>query len=573
MEKDLDLYAAFYQAKKEMAKLAADNEVEYGNAYKILEDSFNRCRPVVAEDIYALCNRINSVLEMLPDTMREKCKIDTKNKPSIFLTGEFSGGKTTLIHQLAGHKSGSESGGPETASIVIHKCAKESSCEIFFENEFFIEKSEEFQKILHKYDIRLSDFNIKGNSWGFKKKSIEKSDWKINIIQGFISEMSNYPNAIKKIIWTHSDCPSYSPLNYATLFDMPGTGGKNSHESVINKVFEDESPDIICYVLDTDRGIPGKEAVEPIKEIAEKCLKDDSLFFWFYSKPTTGKGQEILGEMNRDKYWLADKRHRLNEFIDSIYSVSTKLESVETQPEQGEGESDADETAAGSLLKNAPIIDARNSFIQPTDNTANAMNAFAIIIQQYYIKVLAQYTDILNEKLTEFQIPDVFGEFVATPKPNYPDKLKEIFDVVYHNKESLNLKDFGKVANAVKAKLCVGSNEPEFKNPKITKYLNSLKFRINNLVNSVLDKYSTGIITKEIDLNKFYNYKEDLNDASRPENLLFFDVQVYHWFKMFYSNQITDSYTHNFSNDLYHKLDAMLSELKEYSTSVLYIWK
>ena len=150
MEKDLDLYAAFYQAKKEMAKLAAENEVEYGNAYKILEDSFNRCRPVVAEDIYALCNRINSVLEMLPDTMREKCKIDTKNKPSIFLTGEFSGGKTTLIHQLAGHKSGSESGGPETASIVIHKCAKESSCEIFFENEFFIEKSEEFQKILHK---------------------------------------------------------------------------------------------------------------------------------------------------------------------------------------------------------------------------------------------------------------------------------------------------------------------------------------------------------------------------------------------------------------------------------------
>ena len=104
MEKDLDLYAAFYQVKKEMAKLAKDDEIAYGDAYKKLEDSFNRCRPVVAEEIYALCNRVNSVLEMLPDTMREKCKINTKNKPSIFLTGEFSGGKTTLIHQLAGHK-------------------------------------------------------------------------------------------------------------------------------------------------------------------------------------------------------------------------------------------------------------------------------------------------------------------------------------------------------------------------------------------------------------------------------------------------------------------------------------
>ncbi|MBQ4407101.1 MAG: dynamin family protein [Bacteroidales bacterium] len=574
MEKDLDLYAAFYQVKKEMAKLAKDDEIAYGDAYKKLEDSFNRCRPVVAEEIYALCNRVNSVLEMLPDTMREKCKINTKNKPSIFLTGEFSGGKTTLIHQLAGHKSGSESGGPETASIVIHKCAKESSCEIFFETEFSIEKSEDFQKILHKYDIRLSDFNINGNYWSSKKTSIEKSDWKINIIQGFISEMANFPNAIKKIIWTHSDCPSYSPLNYATLFDMPGTGGKDSHESVINKVFEDETPEIICYVLDTDRGIPGKEAVEPIKVIAEKCLKNNTMLFWLYSKPTNGKEQEIVGEMKRDEYWLADKRQRLNEFVDSIYSVYPTTESAENESDQIAREMDADKIAAVSLLKNAPIIDARNSFTQPTDNTANAMNAFAIIIQQYFIKILEQYTDTLNTKLTEFQIPDVFDEFVETPnKENYPDKLKDIFDVIYHNKESLNLKNFDKVAEAIKAKLHISNNEPDFKNQKIKKYLNSLKYRINNLVNSVLDKYTTGIISKEIDLNKFYNYKADLNDASRPENLLFFDVQVYHWFKLFYSNKITDSYTHNFSNDLYHKLEALLNELKEYNSSVLYIWK
>jgi hypothetical protein len=235
---------------------------------------------------------------------------------------------------------------------------------------------------------------------------------------------------------------------------------------------------------------------------------------------------------------------------------------------------DADKIAAVSLLKNAPIIDARNSFTQPTDNTANAMNAFAIIIQQYFIKILEQYTDTLNTKLTEFQIPDVFDEFVETPnKENYPDKLKDIFDVIYHNKESLNLKNFDKVAEAIKAKLHISNNEPDFKNQKIKKYLNSLKYRINNLVNSVLDKYTTGIISKEIDLNKFYNYKADLNDASRPENLLFFDVQVYHWFKLFYSNKITDSYTHNFSNDLYHKLEALLNELKEYNSSVLYIWK
>jgi hypothetical protein len=570
MEKDLDLYAAFYQVKKDMAKLAKDDEITYGEAYKKLEDCFNECRPVVAEQIYALCERINSILELLPDTMREKCSISTKNKPSIFLTGEFSGGKTTLIHELAGHKSGSESGGPETASVVIHKCAKESSCEIFFENDFTIEKSDDFQRLLHKYDIPLSDFNINGNSWSAKKNSVEKSDWKINDIQGFISEMSNFPNAIKKVVWTHSNCPSYSPLNYATLYDMPGTGGKDSHETVINKVFEGETPDIICYVLDTDRGIPGKEAAEPIKEIAAKCLKDNTMLFWLYSKPTTGKEQEIVGECKRGSYWLEDKRQRLGEFVDSLYDVPAvdDTDAVQVAPKL-----DSDQSAAISLLKNAPIIDARNTFTQPSDNTANAMNAFALIIQQYFIKVLEQYTEKLNEKLTEFQIPEVFSEFVETPnKCNYPDKLKEIFDVIYHNKENLNLKDFDGVAKAIKESLHIEEREPDFANAKIKKYANIQKSRIKNLINSVLDKY-TSTFSREIDLNKFYNYKNDLNDANKSENLLFFDVQVYHWFKMFYSNQITDSYTHNFSNSLYHKLNALLSELKEYKTNVMYILK
>jgi len=569
MEKELDLYAAFYQVKKDMAKLAKDDEITYGEAYKKLENCFNECRPVVAEQIYALCERINSILELLPDTMREKCNINTKNKPSIFLTGEFSGGKTTLIHELAGHKSGSESGGPETASVVIHKCAKESSCEIFFENDFTIENSDDFQRLLHKYDIRLSDFNINGNSWGAKKNSVEKSDWKINDIQGFISEMSNFPNAIKKVVWTHSDCPSYSPLNYATLYDMPGTGGKDFHETVINKVFVGETPDIICYVLDTDRGIPGKEAAEPIKEIASKCLKDNTMLFWLYSKPTTGKEQEIVGECKRGNYWLDDKRQRLGEFVDSLYDVPAVDDTDATQVAP---KLDSDQSAAISLLKNAPIIDARNTFTQSSDNTANAMNAFALIIQQYFIKVLEQYTEKLNDKLTEFQIPEVFSEFVETPKANYPDKLKEIFDVIYHNKEYLNLKDFDGVAKAIKERLHIEEREPDFANAKIKKYANIQKSRIKNLINSVLDKY-TSTFSREIDLNKFYNYKNDLNDANKSENLLFFDVQVYHWFKMFYSNQITDAYTHNFSNSLYHKLNALLSELKEYKTNVMYILK
>ena len=571
MEKELDIYAAFYQAKKDMAKLAQDDEITYGEAYKKLEDIFNNCRPIVAEQIYALCDRINSVLELLPGTMREKCSISTKNKPSIFLTGEFSGGKTTLIHELAGHKSGSESGGPETASVVIHKCAKESSCEIFFEDDFTIEKSDAFQRLLHKYDIRQSDFNINGNSWSSKKQSIEKSDWKINEIQGFISDMSIFPNAIKKIVWTHSDCPSYSPLHYAILFDMPGTGGKDSHETVINKVFEGETPDIICYVLDTDSGIPSKMAAEPIKEISAKCLKDNTMLFWLYSKPTSGKEQEFVGECKRGEYWLDDKRQRLNEYVDSLYKV-TSDSTDENDELQNAHELDSDQIAAISLLKNAPIIDARNSFTQSSDNTANAMNAFALIIQQYFIKILGQYTDKLNEKLSEFQIPEVFSEFVETPKGNYPDKLKEVFDVIYHNKETLNLKDFDVVANAIKDRLCIDDKEPDFANPKIKKYSYIQKIRIKSLINSVLDKY-TSTFSREIDLNKFYNYKNDLNDANKNENLLFFDVQVYHWFKMFYNNQITDSYTHNFSNSLYHKFNALLSELKEYKTNVMYILK
>ena len=558
MEKELDLYAAFYKAKKKMETLAKEDEIEHKKVYEELEKCFNDSRPVVAEQIYSMCDIINGILAMLPESLRVKNEIDVKNKPSIFLTGEFSGGKTTLIHQLAGHKSGSESGGPETASIVIHKCAKESNCEIFFENEFTIGKSFDFQKLLQKYDIRMSDFKVKGNSWSFMKTSIEKSDWKISEIQGFISEMSEFPNAIKKIIWTHSGCPSYSPLNFATLYDMPGIGGKDSHETIISKVFEGETPDIVCYVLDTDRGIPGAEAVNQIKEIATKCDKDNTLFFWLYAKPSTNKSQEIVGEFDKsEQYWLNQKRKELDGFIDSIH------------PQQLTDFQDLDVLPSIQLLKNAPIIDARNSFIHPTDNTAHTMNAFAIIVNQFYIRTLEKYVSVLGDYLAQFKVPEEFDVFVKQPIQDYPGKLRNIFDVL---KSYSKIKSYKDTLVAFKHLLYFDNPDSEHTNFRTHCHLESLLSKINNLIEKQLSQYTSfSFGAKEIDLNKFHEYKNILSDATKPENRLYYDVQIYHWFKMFYNNQLIESFTHEYNSSLYFKLKAMLDKIKEYKTGIMYI--
>ncbi|MBQ3657417.1 MAG: dynamin family protein [Bacteroidales bacterium] len=579
MEKDIDLYAAFFKAKKDFAKKADEDRIA-GEDYKMLESYFDDCRPIVAEQIYAICSRIDNMLEMLPSTMREKCGIKTQNKPSIFLTGEFSGGKTTLIHELAGHKSGSESGGPETASIVIHKCAKESNCEVFFEPQFYIENSAEFRKKLNKSRIDVSsNFIITGNTWTYIKEQepIENSDWNISETQEFISEMADFPNAIKKIVWTHSECPTFSPLNYASLCDMPGTGGKESHDSVINKIFDAEKPDIICYVIDTDQGIScstseeSRQSILHIKALAEKCFKEDIMFFWLYSKPTNDKEQEYVGECEQEKYWLDEKRKNLDDFIDKIFTLQKNESDAHTEnPTQ---ETYEETRVLVNLLKQAPIIDARNKFTESTDNTSHAMNALAIIIQQYYIKILERYTDQLNNKTSEYQDSKVFKKIIESQKDDYPDMMTKIFESIYDNKK-LNLKDLKAVKDEIKKALFMDSNDQVLNNnKKVQKYVENIRRKIDWSIGQLLTRYTPWNSNTEIDLNKFYNYKVDLEDETNNDNLVFFDAQVYHWFKMFYSNQITDLYTHEFSNTLFHKLNAILKELKEYKTNIMYILK
>ena len=414
MEKDIDLYAALYQAKKIIAKLAKDDEIKYEDDLKMLEQYFEACRPVVAEEIYALCNRIDNLLYLLPETMRNQCGIKSENHPTVFLTGEFSGGKTTLIQEFAKEKSGTTSPIPETANVVVHRCADESSCEIVFNKSFNIEKSEKFREFLRTFNINDSFFNISGNHWEFNKKSVVKSDWMANKIQEFVGKTKDFPEAIEKIIWTHGNCPSYSPLNYVTLVDMPGTGGKDTHEQVISDVYGKETPDIICYLVDTDEGTLAANAEQSIKMIAKKCYDNQIQFYWVYSKPSQGKEQDVYSSIDNSKSWLYGKRKDLNNYIDTIYSdmvgKSEDEQSEDNVPQLVDNE-------YSDFLKKAPIIDARNNFSGSSDSsTAHAVNAFAMVIQQYYIKIIQRYNESLNNELVKLKIPGVFEEMVAEPK-------------------------------------------------------------------------------------------------------------------------------------------------------------
>ncbi|MBP5503738.1 MAG: dynamin family protein [Bacteroidales bacterium] len=586
MAKELDLYAALFKAKKEMAALAKD-DFEYGDAYKTLETAFYNSRPVVADKVYSLCNRVEDMLYLLSDSMRQDCGIRTKNRPVVLLTGEFSTGKTTLIQEFTKEKSGTISPIPETANIVVHKSASESSCEIFFNKKFRIAKSEDFRKFLHTFDIDIKkNFVITdGEYWNFVNDSVVKSSWKSNEIQEFMYKTKDYPEAFATIIWAHDNCPDYSPLNYTYLVDMPGTGGNEAHENVIDRYFECDEPDIVCYLIDTDNGIPGKVAEDGIKKIANLCLGRDIQFFWLYAKPSANSEQDINNEVDNNKdCWLSRKHKEIVDFVDAIYK-GQQPDSITDTPNRDatvdenfiKKDSIDDEKSqllqCAEMLKNAPIIDARNRF-DGKENccTAHAINAFAMVIQQYYIKILQTYTDALLQKLSQLDVPDSF-RLIYKPSEKHYDILKRLFeridDVLKNNITNVDcIKESIKVMFDIKpVKDIIGESN------KVTVYLENLYKRIDSLIDVLLNKYTNGIVKKTFNLNEFYRkYKEDLKERT-PENLLFYDVQVFHWFKLFYSGQVTNAYTKGFSDSVYHKLMALLDELKEDQTSILYIWK
>lgn len=588
MAKELDLYAALFKAKKEMAALAKD-DFEFGDAYQTLENAFNNSRPVVADKVYSLCNRVEDMLFLLSGTMRQECGIRTKNRPVVFLTGEFSTGKTTLIQEFTKEKSGTISPIPETANIVVHQSASESSCEIFFNEYFRIAKSEDFRKFLHTFDIDIKkNFAITGgDDWQFISESVVKSSWKSNDIQEFMSKTKDFPAAFDKIIWTHDDCPDYSPLNYTYLVDMPGTGGKEAHENVINRYFDSDQPDIVCYLIDTDSGVPGKVAEEGIKKIANLCVERDIQFFWLYAKPSANSEQDINNEVDNNKdCWLSRKHKEIVDFVDAIYKEQQSDNTTDTQKgeasvEENPIEEDSNDDGKSQLLrcakilKNAPIIDARNRF-DGNDNccTAHAVNAFAMVIQQYYIKILEKYTNALRQKLSQLVVPDAFRLFIKEPDPKHYEELNNLFKYL-DNVLKNNVTDVEYIKEEIKSYYRIDELKSiEGGSQKVTKYLQNLYNRIDSLIDDLLNKYTDGFIGKKtFNLNKFYSkYKEDLKERT-PENLLYYDIQAFHWVKLFYSGQVTNCYTQGFSVSVYHKLIALLDELKQEQTSILYIWK
>lgn len=556
MRKETDLYAAMLELKQLLNAKAKEDEVNFGEINQKAEAIFSSTRPMVADEIYSRCSHIEEILDLLPQSVQRACGIKSTFHPNIALTGEFSGGKTTLIHELAGETSGPESGRPETANVVIHEKASERSCEIFFNKKFVVNNPDEFRKkVLISHNIRIDDFKFGAVDCEYNGSSIEKTDWKTSEIQEFIHAVESFPESIEKIVWRHNMQESYSPLQHATLIDMPGTGGKDEHENVILQAFG-TIPDVVCFVVDTDQGIPSEVGIPYLKNLVRILEGQDVQFYWLYSKPSSDSTQVVISETSSNKEtWLNSHKKMLIDFI--------RGNSQDDIPHFTEEEQ--------QFLLNSAVIDARNSFTSEKDDIAHAVNAFAIIIQRYVLKLVQEYFDNLEDEVSNFQSSAEFNELIKNPLTNNEsDKCltKLIEHVQSHPKHIRTPKQ---MQECIMNKFIM---DKEFDNNK--EILVNMHKQIEDTVKSIstfYQKEASGIFSNppdEIDLNKLDKFEDDVKVHISWRNL-FYNVQMYHWLRLFYMGEIERSYLHDVSSQIYGKLKNAKETLREYQTKIQYI--
>lgn len=574
----------------------------FQDEYDQLKEIITNSRPIIAQDIYQLCDRIKADIDLFESEILGK--YDTGNevdayyngirsteRVSVFLMGEFSAGKTTLIRELIGEKSGPISAKPETSNLIIHQLSKESYCEIYFHKKFCIDinKGTQFRNFLRKHDL-YSELNSNEHEWLSTGKKIEKSEWSNQKIQDFIDDSSEYSEAFNKIVWKHPNSQKkLSSLKYIDLYDFPGTGGNETHTKNIQNALTEHRPDIIFYLIDTDQGVPSDDAANSLMNILDIVFNFDKnlkpKFYWAYSKPSNNSQTNVKiidKKLNWDESFFngqegnIGKREALLNFIDAPAS-ETKKEFTDYQKD---------------YLKNTSILDLRNKYNSSDDDTSKVNNAIAMVLREYFIDVVKRYTDDTYGRLEneyerkEFELINFAKSDIITDNEiNYciEDIIKKIknnlnFDwkPSYENCEQI----FIEMLHLEKHK----EKEYEKINPDLQVTIDEFYDKIKSTIDWILKNY-----LYTADKKKFWEYDNEKNgllditkltqdfskDYSKYNDwkTLFYRVQAYHWLRLFYDKQIEKQYLGKIGSTLLSTIIDDFNKLKNYNCSAPYIAK
>ncbi len=332
------------------------------------------------------CDRIRSNIELLEGMSQSISKnsntsgIIYSKKIKLFLLGDFSSGKTTFIKRLLSKLVGVSSQFPQTSSIIKH-FGSSSRMLMIIPCKTYTPPAAlrfEFSKIVRKFGLEKY-FTQKGDTWSAEEENISISHWQNTEIVDFVGAIDRYPGFIASIDWGHKltdNAKKHSLLDYSHIYDVPGIGGEIEHDRVVDAAVN-ESPDIILYLVDSSRGIPGDNEEKSLINIALK--NPNAHFFWCYQKKSENKSEDFIDSQENE----------LENFITSMLDKARDktINSFELQ-------------AVKTFFDSATVVDARGD----VNDNFSAIDEVTKVISKFYLRKTAVY--ISSKKSELLDIPD-----------------------------------------------------------------------------------------------------------------------------------------------------------------------
>lgn len=436
-------------------------------AFSLFREIEDKLNSDMARLILETCNRLRNNVDLLEHTREIRTAgegenlsslihgIGSSEKIKIFLSGEFSAGKTTFIKRILGQIAGATSPFPQTGMMIKHCVGDTASFKINFAAEFSAKsESEKFSFTDFIKNFKIQDkFAQTGSIWKVLQGEMVFSDWGADKCLDFISKADGFTNAVKFIQWTHLPMTRFKEhdiLKYADLYDLPGIGGKHEHSLTIKGIIETNTPDIILYLIDTGNGVPSEEGFNYIRDWVEGFINTAGvkpIFFWLYQLP-----ESKLEDTELSQEWIEEQKK-------SIQSMLMHKRDKEQLSDN-----------AYEYLMGSEILDARGS----KDDYPRARAAVAKAIGLYYKIRLMEY--IKNAIASLKDIPNMH-EVLFSRETGIANQLQTPTEVV--------INCIGEIAN----KITIGNKVMTYDQVKqdVDQALGLTDFRNSNYQNKELE--------------------------------------------------------------------------------------
>ena len=210
-------------------------------------------------------------------------------KIRIGFCGAVSSGKTTSTAKTIQASAGSISSGPTTACLVVHRYSNTNTLSFDFNDVVQFtsqDTSTAFDEFLTKNNLRNNFSQKKALQWeaqGVKQATLMCS---IADAMDIMAQVNEFGLVFKTIYWNHKDNVNRNPImDLINIYDFPSIAGPQEIENRALNALEYTKLDMLIYLVDTVRGVPGKDEIHALESIQNFLKNNPSCkFFWAYEK-------------------------------------------------------------------------------------------------------------------------------------------------------------------------------------------------------------------------------------------------------------------------------------------------